>query len=41
MFGVGDTAWNIFIICGIIGFFGSIAGLIWFVFWLFSHVRFV
>ncbi len=39
--GGGDSGWGFVIICAILGFFGSIAGIGYLIYWLFKHVAIV
>lgn len=36
-----DSSYNFMMICAIIGFFGSIGGIGYLIYWLFKHVAFV
>jgi NhaP-type Na+/H+ or K+/H+ antiporter len=36
-----DSGWGFVMLCAIVGFFGSIVGIGYLIYWLFKHVAFV
>ncbi len=39
--GDSDFGWGFVMLCAVIGFFGSIAGIGYLIYWLFKHVAIV